>query len=185
MSDKHVFIYVATYADSADALADYGALLDLHEIKLVGSYDVALITKDGEGKVHVEKHEKPTQHGVWAGVLVGALVGVLFPPAVVGVATVGGAAAVGGLVGGLGGHFLEGMSRSDANDLGDLLKAGQAALVVIGETRREEELDKVLTHAQKSIEKEIVADRQQLKSELAEVEKRLADEQGAPPSSHA
>ena len=61
-----------------------------------GSYDVALITKDAEGKVHVEKHEKPTQHGVWAGVLVGALVGVLFPPAVVGVATVGGAAAVGG-----------------------------------------------------------------------------------------
>ena len=66
-----------------------------------------------------------------------------------------------------------------------MLKAGQAALVVIGEARREEELDKVLTHAQKSIEKEIVADRQQLKSELAEVEKRLADEQGGPPSSHA
>lgn len=178
MSDKHVFIYVATYADSADASVDYGALLDLHEIKLVGSYDVAVITKDAEGKVHVEKHEKPTQRGVWGGVLVGALVGVLFPPAIVGVATVGGAAAVGGLVGGLGGHFLEGLSRSDASELGDALKAGEAALVVIGEARREEELDKVLTHAQRSIEKEIVADRGQLKRELAEVEKRLAAEQG-------
>ena len=139
MSEKHVFIYVATYADSADASVDYGALLDLHEIKLVGSYDVAVITKDAEGKVHVEKHEKPTQRGVWGGVLVGALVGVLFPPAIVGVATVGGAAAVGGLVGGLGGHFLEGLSRSDASELGDALKAGEAALVVIGEARREEE----------------------------------------------
>ncbi len=178
MSDKHVFIYVATYADKADASADYAGLLDLHEIKLVGSYDVALITKDAEGKVHVEKHEKPTQHGVWAGVLVGALVGVLFPPAMVGVATVGGAAAVGGLVGGLGGHFLEGMPRSDANELGDHLKAGEAALVVIGETQREEELDKVLTHAQKSIEKEMSADREQLKRELAEAEKKLAGEQG-------
>ena len=136
MSDTRVAIYVATYADRADALADYGALLDLHEIKRVGSYDVAVISKDAEGKVHVGKHEKPTQHGVWAGVLVGAFVGVLFPPAVVGVATVGGAAAVGGVIGGLGGHFLEGMSRSDAKELGDLLRAGEAALVVIGESAR-------------------------------------------------
>ena len=178
MSDKHVFIYVATYADGAHASADYAELLNLHEIKLVGSYDVALITKDAEGKIHVEKHEKPTQHGVWAGVLVGALVGVLFPPAVVGVATVGGAAAVGGLVGGLGGHFLEGMPRGDANELGDHLKAGEAALVVIGETQREAELDEVLTHAQRSVEKEMVADREQLKRELAEAEKKLAGEQG-------
>ena len=86
MSDRHVFIYAAIYADEADALADYEAMLDLHEIKLVGSYDVALVTKDAEGKVRVHKHEKPTQHGVWGGVLVGALVGVVFPPAVVGVA---------------------------------------------------------------------------------------------------
>jgi uncharacterized membrane protein len=174
MSDRHVFIYVATYADQADALADYDAMLNLHEIRLVGSYDVAIITKDAEGKVHLEKHEKPTQHGVWGGVLVGALVGVLFPPSVVGVATVGGAAAVGGVLGGLGGHFLEGLSRGDAKELGDLLEAGQAALVVIGESRVEEELDKVLTRADKSIEKEIDADREQLKRELEEAEKQLA-----------
>ena len=174
MSDRHVFIYVATYADSADALADYGALLDLHEIKLVGSYDVAVITKDAEGKVHVHKHEKPTQHGVWGGILVGALVGVLFPPSLVGVATVGGAAAVGGAVGGLGGHFLEGLSRGDAREMGDLLKAGQAALIVIGESRMGAELDKVLTRAENSIEKQIGADREQLKRELEEAEKQLA-----------
>ena len=174
VSDRRVFIYIATYADRADALADYDAMLDLHEIRLVGSYDVAVVRKDAEGKVHVQKHEKPTQHGVWAGVLVGALVGVLFPPAVVGVATVAGAAAVGGVVGGLGGHFLEGLSRGDSRELGDLLEAGQAALVVIGESRVEEELDKVLTRAEKSIEKEIDADREQLKRELEEAEKQLA-----------
>ena len=108
------------------------------------------------------------------GILIGALVGVLFPPSVVGVATVGGAAAVGGVVGGLGGHFLEGVSRGDAKELGELLEAGQAALVVIGESRVEAELDKVLTRAEKSIEKEIDADREQLKRELEEAEKQLA-----------
>ncbi len=176
MSDSHVFIYAAIYADEADALADYQAMLDLHEIKLVGSYDVARITKDADGKVRVHKHEKPTQHGVWGGVLVGALVGVLFPPAIVGVATVGGAAAVGGVVGGLGGHFLEGVSRADAKEFSDLLEAGQAALIVIGESRVGEELDKVLTRAVKSIEKEIEADREQLKRELDEAEARLASD---------
>ena len=174
MADRRVFIYLATYADRADALGDYAALLDLHETRLLDSYDVAVISKDAEGKVHVQKHEKPTQRGIWGGVLVGALVGVLFPPSMVGVATVGGAAAVGGMVGGLGGHFLEGMSRGDAKELGDLLEAGHAALIVIGESRAAEELDKALTRAEKSIEKEIDADREKLKRELEEAEQQLA-----------
>jgi uncharacterized membrane protein len=173
MSNRAVFIYAATYAHQADALADYDALLDLHEIRLVGPYDVAVITKDADGKVHVQKHEKPTQHGAWGGVLVGALVGVLFPPAVVGVATVGGAAAIGGVLGGLGGHFSEGMSRSDAKELGDLLVAGQAALIVIGDSSAKEEFDKALMRAEKSVEKEIDADHGELKRELEETEKRL------------
>jgi hypothetical protein len=112
-----------------------------------GTYDVAVITKDAEGKVHVEKHEKPTQHGARGGIAVGALVGVLFPPSVIG------AAAVGGLVGGVGGHLKKGMSRGDAKELGDLLESGQAALIVIGESRVEEELDKALTRAEKSPER--------------------------------
>ena len=30
MSDKPVFIYAATYANQADALADYDSLIELH-----------------------------------------------------------------------------------------------------------------------------------------------------------
>ena len=92
MSDDPVFVYAAIYADRADADADYEALLDLHSADLVGSYDVALVYKDDEGKVHVTKHEKPTQHGAWTGAAVGALVGIIFPPAVLGAAVVGAAA---------------------------------------------------------------------------------------------
>jgi uncharacterized membrane protein len=114
MSDRPVFIYAATYADRADALADYDSLVDLHEAKLVGTYDVAIIARDADGKIHVEKHEKPTQHGAWGGIAVGALVGILFPPSVIG------AAAVGGLVGGVGGHLRKGISRGDDNERGQL-----------------------------------------------------------------
>ena len=174
MTDKSVFIYVATYSDPADAVADYDALLDLHESRIVRSYDVGVITKDAEGKVHVQKHEKPTQHAAWSGVLVGTLVGVLLPPALVGVAAVGGAAAVGGLVGGLGGHFLEGFSRSDAKELGDLLQAGSAALIVISDASARKDFDQALTRADKAIEKEIDADHARLKSELEAAERQLA-----------
>ena len=127
--DNPVFVYGAVYADRDDADADYDTLLDLHSADLVGSYDVALVYKDDDGKVHVTKHEKPTQHGAWTGAAVGALVGIVFPPAILGAALVG-AAAGGGI-----GHAMGGMSRGDAKELGDYLDTGQAALVVIGKSR--------------------------------------------------
>jgi uncharacterized membrane protein len=172
MSDKPVFIYAATYADRADALADYDSLIELHRAKLVGTYDVAVISKDTDGKVHVEKHEKPTQHGAWGGIAVGALIGVLFPPSIIG------AAAVGGVVGGVGGHLRKGMSRGDAKELGELLEGGEAALIVIGESRLQEQLDKALERAEKTTEKEIDASseelKQELRRELDEVERTAA-----------
>lgn len=160
MSDRPVFIYAATYATPHDAYLDYDALIDLHAADLVGSYDVAIITKKDDGKVHVEKHEKPTQKGAWTGVAVGAVVGILFPPSIIGAAVVGGAG------GGLIGHFARGMSRGDMKELGDLLDEGQAALVVVGESRVREQLDKALERAQKSVEKEIDTDREEIAREL-------------------
>jgi uncharacterized membrane protein len=168
MSDKPVFVYAATYSNTDDAWGDYDILLELHAEKLVGTYDAAVINKDVDGKVHVHKHEKATQHGAWGGIAVGALVGVLFSPAVLG------AAAVGGVVGGLGGHFKKGLSRSDAKELGEMLEGGEAALVVIGESRVEEQLDKALTRAQRSFEKEVDADSKEFKKELEAAEKELA-----------
>jgi uncharacterized membrane protein len=164
MSDRPVFIYAATYASSADAYADYETLLDLHAASLVGTYDVAIITKDDHGKVHVEKHEKPTQHGAWTGIAVGAVIGILFPPSVIG------SVAVGGLAGGVIGHLAHGMSRGDMKELGDLVDEGQAALVVVGQSRVGEQLDKALTRALKSIEKQTEADRAELERELKRAE---------------
>jgi uncharacterized membrane protein len=147
------------------AEADYDTLLDLHADKLVGTHDVAIIIKDAQGRIHIDKHEKPTQHGAWGGVAVGALVGVLFPPSVLGAAVVGGV---------IGGHLKKGMSRDSAKELGDLLERGQAALIVIGESRLEEQLNNWLTRAEKSVEKEIEADSKEFKKELERAEKEMA-----------
>jgi len=169
MSDNPIFIYGATYPSTDEAWLDYDILVELHADKLVGTYDAAVINKDDNGKVHVHKHEKATQHGAWGGIVVGAV----FAPAVLG------AAAVGGVIGGLGGHFKKGLSRSDAKELGELLDEGEAALVVIGESRVEEQLDKALTHAVKSFEKEVDADSKEFKKELEAAEKEMAEKKAA------
>jgi hypothetical protein len=66
------------------------------------------------------------------------------------------------------------MSSDTAKELGDLLERGQAALIVIGESRLEEQLNNWLTRAEKSVEKEIQADSTEFKKELEQAEKEMA-----------
>jgi uncharacterized membrane protein len=161
MSDEPVFVYVAAYDEEDDARADYEVLKELHAAGVIGTYDAALITKDDEGKVHVHKREKPTQHGAWTGVGVGALLGILFPPSILGSAVVAGAA------GGLVGHLWHGMSRGDMKDLGEALDDGDAALIIVGRSKLEETLDRELKRANRRIEKQIKADSKELDKELS------------------
>jgi uncharacterized membrane protein len=161
MADEPVFVYVAAYDSESDARADYDVLRELHASGVVGTYDAAVVIKDEEGKVHVHKHEKPTQHGAWTGIGVGALVGILFPPSIIGSAVVAGTA------GGLVGHFWRGMSRADVKELGEALDDGEAALVVVGRSKLEQTLDRELKRAQRRVEKQIKADSKELEKELA------------------
>jgi uncharacterized membrane protein len=143
-----VFIYVGTYPDEAQAREDYRMVKDLHSAGAVGTYDAAVVTKD-DGKVHVNKDEMATRHGAWGGAAVGAAVGILFPPAVIGSALVGAA------IGGVGGHLWRGMSRADVKELGEVIDDGQAALVVVGESRVEQAIDKAALKARKRIAKQL------------------------------
>ncbi len=144
-----VFIYIGTYSSEAAARSDYAGVKDLHAVGAVGTYDAAVITKDHSGKVHVNKDEMATRHGAWGGAAVGAVVGILFPPAIIGSAIVGAA------VGGVGGHLWRGMSRSDVKEFGEVIDAGQAALVIVGESTLEEALDKATLKAEKHVAKEL------------------------------
>src|SRR3974390_2525331 len=144
-----VFIYIGTYPSEAAARDDYGVVKDLHAAGAVGTYDAAVVTKDDSGKVHVNKDEMATRHGAWGGAAVGAVVGILFPPSIIGTALVGAA------VGGVSGHLWRGMSRSDVKELGDVIDAGQAALLVVGESTVEAALNKAGLKAEKQVAKEL------------------------------
>lgn len=158
MADSDTFLYVATYDSLLSAEEDFDAVAAMHASGLIGTYDAALVSRR-DGKVHVRKREKPTQHGAWTGIGVGALIGLLFPPSVLG------AAALGGVAGGVTGHLWKGMSRGDMKDLGEALDEGEAAVVVIGEAGIKE-LDSVLSRSQRRMHRFVKADARALRREI-------------------
>jgi len=164
MSDQPVFVFLGVYSDPAIAREDLEVVRDLHATGVIGTYDAAVAVKDADGSVHVDKWEKPTQHGAWWGIGAGAVVGILFPPALLG------AAAVGGVTGGLIGHFHGGMSRKDVKELGEMLDAGEACLIVIGKDKLEETLQKANLKAQKTVERQLAVDGKDLEKELSDAQ---------------
>ena len=159
-STDSTFIFVATYVDEAAARDDYRVVKGLHARGLVGSYDAAVITKDSDGKVHENKDETATRHGAWWGIAAGAVVGLLFPPSILG------AAAVGGVIGGVSGHLAKGMSRSRAKALGDFIDPGQAGLIIVGESKVKDAVQKAVTKAVKENAEDLEVDPKEIDKTL-------------------
>jgi uncharacterized membrane protein len=157
MSDNPVFLFVGDYESVDDAKADLEDLKQLHREHVVGTYDAAVLTKNEEGKVEiVDKIEKPTQHGGWAGLAVGAALGLIFPPSVLVSGLVG--AGAGALIG----HLEGGMSRSDLKEIGETLDESEAALIVVGEVTIERAVDEATKRAKKAMKKEVRADAKEI-----------------------
>jgi uncharacterized membrane protein len=157
VSDNPMFLYAGEYESVDEAKADLEELKELHREDFVGTYDAAVLTKNEEGKVEiVDKTEKPTQHGGWAGLAVGAAVGLIFPPSILVSGLVG--AGAGALIG----HLRGGMSNSDLKEVGEMLEESEAALIVVGEETIERGVDEAVKHAKKEMKKEVRADAKEM-----------------------
>src|SRR5215213_8292612 len=158
-----MFLYAGEYDTLDDAKADLELLKELHHEHLVGTYDAAVLTKNDEGKVEiVDKIEKPTQHGGWAGMAVGAALGLIFPPGIL----VGGLLGAG--AGALIGHLEGGMSRSDVKDVGEMLENSEAALTVVGAGTVERPVPGAPGTAKRDLKKEIRADAREMEKAVDE-----------------
>ena len=163
MSDNPVFLYVGEYDSVEDAKADLEELKELHREHVVGTYDAAVITKNEEGKVKiVDKIEKPTQHGGWAGLAVGAALGLIFPPSMLVTGLLG--AGAGALIG----HLEGGMSRSDLKEIGEMLDESEAALIVVGEATIERAVEEATRRAKREMKKEVRADAREMERAIDE-----------------
>ena len=157
MADNQMFLYAGEYEIVEEAKADLEELKELHREKFVGTYDAAVLSKNEEGKVEiVDKIEKPTQHGGWAGLAVGAAIGLIFPPSVLVSGLVG--AGAGALIG----HLEGGMSRSDLKEIGSMLEESEAALIVVGEATIERGVDEATRRAKKVMKQQVRADAKEI-----------------------
>jgi uncharacterized membrane protein len=161
MSDTDgVFLFIATYPDEETAQADYEVVKAMHTIEAIGNFDAAVVTKDDKGKIHVNKDETVTRKAAWGGVAAGAVLGILFPPSILGSAAVLGAA------GGVAGHLWKGLSRSDVKELGEFIDEGEAALLVIGDITVSKAMEKAELRAVKEIRKQVNVDLDDLEKEI-------------------
>ncbi|MGW4929862.1 DUF1269 domain-containing protein [Agromyces sp. NPDC004153] len=170
MSMDTVLVIASTYDTVDDAIADYDALRGMWaETDIGDTYDAAVISRDEDGKVRVEKrHEEPTlQGGVLGGgigIAVGALAA-LFPAIGLGAGVLVGGA-VGAGLGAAAGHVTAGMSRSDLKDLGEFLDDGSAALLAVVAQDTEARVEATLKRARKTVKKQMRADEKALEQAL-------------------
>lgn len=172
MSDKTYMLYAASYASKEDAMEDLKALKEIKSAGEIRDLTAAIVSKDAKGKLHVHEttHAGAVAGGV--GVVAGAIIGAVFPPAGVAViaASVGGAAGVGVIAGAIG-HFSGGISRKDMKELGEYLDAGEAALLAVAVNAVATDIDSALTRATKKASRAI--DKGDLDSAVADLEKGL------------
>ena len=94
--------------------------------------------------------------------------GILLPPSIIA------AGVIGGMTGGLIGHFWRGISRADVKDLGELIDVSRAALVVVGESRFQQYLERAFARAQRGIDRQIRADGEVVQQELDKASRQQA-----------
>lgn len=136
---------IAVYPDMATAERDWAAVETAAKAHSVDLADAALIEKPSS--VETVTIHRQSHHGWGKGAVAGAVVGVLFPPSLLGAAVVG--AGSGAVVA----RMNRSLDRGDLNDLSEVMDTGEIALVVLTHTEDVPALDQILTGATNKISK--------------------------------
>src|SRR4051794_16258813 len=150
MSDSTLELFIATYKTeegAGEALKDFQAAERAGSIELI---DAAAVVHTADDKVTFEETADPNaKKSAKRGAIAGGVVGLIFPPAIIA------SAAVGGTAGGIWGKVRDkGFKDDELKEIGESLPPGTAAIIVIGQDRVLEQLqsaragyDRIARHA--------------------------------------
>jgi uncharacterized membrane protein len=175
MTEKPAIAFIATYDDVADARQDFQEVKQAHSQGFIGEYDAAIVWMNDKGKIELDSvSDEASRKWLWAGLGVGALIGLIFPPSILATS------AIGALAGAVIGKFRDGIAQDDLEQIGEALTGDNAALVVVAQDRVAEALDKIgarLDASNKQIEATLSADMavaaQQLQEAIDEAAEQL------------
>ena len=166
--NESVFLYAATYGTRSAAIEDYERLIALHARELSDVFDVAVISTDDAGEVRVERDDRLPELASMRGLVISTAAEILLP----------GSSAILGALAGLDSvsritqQLRRGISSQDSKELDEVLRGGEAALIAIGGSAVETQLDSALEGAKRSLKKAVSNDREQLKRELERVQQQ-------------
>jgi uncharacterized membrane protein len=122
-------LLAAVYPDREHAKVTFDMLRDMHRAVTITLVDGALITKDDEGKIKVvETTELTTRKGARRGAIITGVLGLIYPPSLLGSMFVGGA------IGAVAGRLRDtGIKNPQLREIADRLEPGKAAVIVLAE----------------------------------------------------
>ena len=145
MADTTIEVFVAAFDSEGGAGA---ALKDFQAAERAGAIDLidgAVIVHKADGKVDYEETADPSGKK-WAkrGAIAGGVVGLIFPPSIIGTAIVGAAG------GGVWGKVRDkGFKDEDLRAIGDSLPPGSSAVIAVAEDRMIQQLESGLAGYEK------------------------------------
>lgn len=169
-SEKTYVAFAGAYSSIEDAELDFEAIMEIKAEGAIRDVTAAIVSKDEDGRIHTHKTTHAGKVGAGVGVVGGAILGAIFPPA--GMAVLGAAvveAAVGGAVLGSIGHLAGGASRKDLRELASHLDEGEAAILAVAVDAVSTDVDRALDKAFKKASKAI--DEGDVDKAIAELDK--------------
>ena len=141
-TDAPVDLYIAAYPDPTAAQADWAAIKQLAHDDVINVDGLILVSRRADGKIHVDDDFHETRKGATWGAVGGAVIGLIFPPAILASAAVG--AGIGAGAGALVSH---GRKEEIKADVEDTLPLDSSGIVALFEEQWEDDIDKALSKA--------------------------------------
>jgi uncharacterized membrane protein len=141
-TDAPVDLYIAAYEDPDAARADWDTIKQLTKDDVIKVDGLVLVSRRADGKIHVDDDFHETRKGAAWGAVGGAVVGLIFPPAILASAAVG--AGIGAGAGALVSHSQKEDIKADVDDT---LPMNSSGIVAIFEEQWEPDIDKALSKA--------------------------------------
>jgi uncharacterized membrane protein len=133
----------ASYITLDGAVRDFTSVWGARHDGSFHHTSVAVLTKDGDGNLHVERSNSTAKHLEWGGALLGAALFVLAPTVGIKVLTGIGVSGAGAMVG----HFHQHAAQEDIAEIASLLELGAAGLAVVALNRQGRAVTPLLTNA--------------------------------------
>jgi uncharacterized membrane protein len=151
--DAPVDVYIAAYADADAAKTDWDAIKQLAADDTIKVDGLLLVSRRSDGKIHVDDDLHTTAKGAGWGAVGGAVIGLIFPPAVLAGAAVG--AGIGAGTGALLSHGEKAVIKADVEDS---LPPNSSGIVAVFEEQWADDIANALSSASKVTKEKVDAD---------------------------